>query len=95
MLNKTNQDLWQPEFYDILKVLEMGAKKHGRHNWLEPGGAKSSHTDMHASLFRHIAHSSCKTGVDDESGEDHLLHAATRALMAYTRKKRGLDHEED
>ena len=95
MLNKTNQDLFPREFYDILKVLEMGAIKHGRFNWLEPGGSKSSHKDMHASMFRHLAESSAKSGVDHESGFSPLLHLACRALMMYTRQQRGLDHSDD
>jgi len=85
----------EPEFLDFLKVLKMGAKKHGNANWLNVDGKKSSHKDMHASMFRHLAQSFANQRLDAESGLDHLLHLASRALMAYTRSKRGLIHPED
>ena len=91
----TSNSLWQPEFYDILKVLEMGAAKHGAHNWLEPNGKKSSHKDMYASIFRHVASGSVGETVDVESGLHPTLHAACRLLMVYTRDKRGIRHNED
>ena len=90
-----DHSLREPEFDDIYKVLEMGAKKHGAKNWLEPNGSKSSHKDMHASMFRHLAESSVGKTKDDESGLHPLLHLATRALMVYTRQQRGITHEED
>lgn len=90
-------DLWQDEFFDIIKVLEFGAKKHGKANWLERGGKKSNHKDMHDSMFHHLSESfamedgySAVRG-DRETGLDPLLHLACRALMCYTRKKRGLE----
>ena len=88
-------ELKEPEFDDQYLVLEMGAKKHGPKNWLEPNGSKSSHKDMHASMFRHLAESSTGKTKDDESGLHPLLHLATRALMVYTRQQRGIIHEDD
>lgn len=83
--------LWQPEFYDVIKVLEMGAKKHGANNWLDPNGKKADHKSMHDSMFHHLAESFSGSRKDTESGLDPLLHLACRALMSYTRKKRGLE----
>lgn len=83
-------ELFVPEFYDLVKVLEMGAKKHGMNNWLEVKGKKSSHEEMHNSMFHHLAESFANIRADHESGLDPLLHLACRALMQYTRIKRGL-----
>lgn len=80
----------EKEFLDFLQVLEFGAKKHGDYNWLRPDGKKSSHEDMHASMFRHLAESSAGHRADAETGLDPLLHLASRALMMYTRLKRGV-----
>jgi len=94
-----NMKYMSPEFYDFLTVVEFGARKHdkpgGDANWASPNGSKSSHKDMHASMFRHLAESSSGVREDKETGIDPLLHLATRALMMYTRIKRGLIHEED
>lgn len=78
------------EMFDFLLVMVGGAKKHGPNNWLNPDGAKSSHVDMHASIFRHVAQSSAGVTVDEDSGLHPLLHAACRCLMHYTRLERGL-----
>ena len=99
------------EFNDYLKVMEMGAEKHGDMNWLEPNGTKSSHKDMHDSMFHHLAKSfaaSPYTGSsqsksfdksmdrkDSESNLDHLLHLICRAQMEYTRIRRHIRHEDD
>ena len=58
-------DFWQLEFFDIVKVLEFGEKKHPRvsneqPNWLESDGNKSSFKNMHESMFRHLAESQCQ-----------------------------------
>ncbi len=90
-----NHFLWEVEFDDVIKVLEMGAKKHGDKNWLEFKGTKSSAVSMHASMFRHLAESSVGNRQDQESGLDPLLHLACRALMMYTRYQRGMLHHED
>lgn len=83
---------WEPEFFDMVQVLEFGAKKHGNKNWLSESGSKSSHKDMHASMFRHLAESSAGHREDVETELDPLLHLACRALMLYTRLKRGITH---
>lgn len=82
------------EFEDYKKVIEYGAKKYAANNWLEQNGQKSSDKDMFASMLRHLA-SATKAELDPETGLDHLLHLATRALMVYTRRQRGLVHWDD
>lgn len=88
-------DLWQEEFYDILKVLRFGEGKHGKSNWLEKDGKKSSHKDMCDSAFHHLAEAYSGSTADKETGIDPFLHAASRLLMAYTRRQRGLIHKDD
>jgi hypothetical protein len=78
----------EPEFYDFLKVLEMGAKKYAPKNWLRPDGTKASFKDMHASMFRHLAESQSGATKDVESQLHPLLHLACRALMEYTIQQR-------
>jgi hypothetical protein len=93
--------LAKKEMMDFILVLEMGAKKYEIDGWLKPDGAGSSEKEMHASMFRHLAKSLASGGanprlvVDAESGLDHLLHVATRALMLYTRRKRGIVNTSD
>lgn len=91
----TNNKLFLPEFYDILHVLEFGKAKHGEMNFMEPDGKKSSHKDMHASAFRHIAESSAGSTADKETGLHPMLHAATRCLMVYARHKNNIKHSDD
>lgn len=89
-------ELWVPEFYDFLKVLEFGKTKHGACNWLEVRGKKSTFKQMHDSMFHHLAESYVnKQREDKESGLDPLLHLACRALMMYTRINRGIVHPDD
>lgn len=88
--------LWLPEFDDDLDILLVGAKKYGFNNWLSETGKKSSHTDMHNSLFHHAAESYANPGkVDPESKKDPILHAIVRAKMIYARRKRGIIHVDD
>lgn len=83
------------EFYDLAKIFLHGAKKHGQDNWLSPNGSKSSHKDMHASAFRHVAQSYCGDTIDHDSGLDHALNGSARLLMIYTLRKRNIVHNED
>lgn len=83
------------EFGHIKDVMAMGAKKHGDDNWLKPDGNKSSHKDMHDSMFHHLAESYNGSTADGESGFHPLLHLATRALMVYTRQQRAIVHKDD
>jgi hypothetical protein len=96
------------EMYHFLKIMELGAKKHGANNWLNPNGKRSSEKDMHESMFHHLAESyalgqlyknnpvSKVSGIKDkDTGLDPLLHLACRALMMYTRRQKLIVHEED
>jgi hypothetical protein len=94
IIKEVENDLPQ-EFNDYKEILEMGARKYGNLNWLKADGTKSSHTDMHASMFRHLAESSAGIREDHESGMDPLLHLACRALMMYTRLQRNIVHKDD
>ena len=97
----------QPEMFDFLKVVAMGAKKYAMNNWLDKDGKRSAEKDMHDSMFHHLAESyslgqealaeglNAKFISDKESGVDPLLHLACRALMLYTRRQRGIVHTED
>ena len=71
----------------IAEVMEMGALKHGDNNWKGVKGKKSSHKEMHDSMFHHLAESFGGNRTDDESGLDPLQHLATRALMCLYIKK--------
>lgn len=82
------------EFYDILKVMEMGNAKHGQDSWLDPSNPSLQHKSNHGSLGRHVAEYYCGMTKDLESGLHPLLHVATRSLMAYTRWKRGIQDEQ-
>ncbi len=86
-----NTELLEPEFLHFLQVLELGAEKYGKYSWLSRDGPKTNHKDMHASMFRHLAESYAGKRADDETGLDPLLHLASRALMLYTRLKRGIE----
>lgn len=92
----------EPEFLDFLKVVEFGRLKHptmdkgSRANWLEPNGSKTSHKDMHDSMFHHLSRSFANINREDhESKLDHLLHLICRGVMMYIRIKRGIKNKED
>lgn len=82
------------EMLHFIKVMIQSAQqgKYEANNWLkEEGAINSSHREMIASAFRHVAHASCNNETDPDSGLDPLLHAACRCLMLYVRKQRGLE----
>ncbi len=85
----SNEELHIPEeFEHFRKVLDMGAVKYGANSWL-----KGQHFDVHRnhrSMSHHLLESYREVREDAESGLDPLLHLATRALMEYTLRARGL-----
>lgn len=83
-----------PEILDIFKVFVMGQKKHGD-SWLEANGKGMSRKEQFASLTRHAAKYYMGEELDEESKLPHELHIACRAIMAYIRKQRGLNHPDD
>ena len=103
---KSTADQWQDradeagiqvpaEMYHFIRVMIKGAEKYEADNWLNADGHHSSHKDMHASMFRHLADSHANNRIDADSGLDPLLHLATRALMCYTRINREIKHPND
>lgn len=78
------------EFFDVDKIIEFGAKKHGKDSFLDADNESMQHNSNCASMFRHLSAVQSGIEADHETGESHLLHLATRALMAYTRLKRGI-----
>ena len=92
-LEEDEADKLPPEFNDMLKVLEMGAKKYEVDGWLKTDKKSFNDRDNHASMSRHLAEYYMGVKNDEDSDLDPLLHLATRALMAYTRRKRGIRNE--
>ena len=94
LMNAIKESKLPVEFFDFLDVIDFGARKYTRNDWLKKDGKKVSEYDMHASMLRHFNKSLNSEGtdiekmLDDESKLDHLLHLATRALMLYTIRKR-------
>lgn len=81
-----------PEFKDVFLVLEFGAQKYPPDGWLNPDPvkAKLTHRSNCDSMFHHLAARYAGIKTDHESELSHYLHLSCRALMAYTREKRGL-----
>jgi len=79
------------ELLDIISVFEMGAKKHGFNSWLDPYNNSLQHESNCDSMFHHLADHRAGINNDHQSGLHPLLHLATRAIMKYTRIKRGID----
>lgn len=86
-----------PEMLEFTKVLQNSAnkKKYPADNWLQEDGINSDHKAMHDSMFHHLAKSFSNQRIDNDSGLDHLLHLAMRALMLYTRISRKIVHPKD
>lgn len=80
------------EMFDFLEIIKFGADKYEVNDWLKPECPQMQHRNNSASLNRHFAAfvisetHKCLYN-DKESGYPHLLHIATRALMAHTRQK--------
>lgn len=85
------------EMLDFINVMRKSAesRKYEDENYLKPNGRKTSYKQMHKSMMNHLVASILEERIDPESGLDPLLHLAARALMMYTRIKRGIKHEED
>lgn len=85
------------EMLDFLEVVAIGAKKYAMNNWLQPDGKRSTEKDMHDSMGHHWAQSLVEGpgSKDKDSQLDPLLHLACRAMMLYTRRKRGIAHTDD
>ena len=79
------------DFLDVYKVMIAGALKHGKDTWMDEDNPSLKLKANYASINRHAAEYYCGVKKDHESGLDPLLHLATRCLMSYTRRKRGIE----
>lgn len=65
----------------MARVMAYGAEKHGVRDWeTNPKRTREDHLDA---ALRHILKYMAGTARDEETMESHLVHAATRLLMAY------------
>ena len=72
---------------DMQPVIDLGGKKYGYGSYLDVDNVSMEHRANCASICRHVAHHLVHPDVlDEESGVDHMLHAAFRLLAAYQRK---------
>lgn len=67
------------------RVATVGANKYGRDNWLELDNAEERY---HDALYRHLNAMERGEELDEESGYEHLAHAAWNALALLELKKR-------
>lgn len=63
---------------DVARVMEIGAVKHGRHNWIEQ---EWELTQFYDAAQRHLLAWLRGTNVDSETGEPHLAHALANLMM--------------
>ena len=73
---------FSPALLQVAEVGTFGAKKYARGNWLKVENAQERYEDA---LWRHLL----QHGTDQESGLDHLAHAAWNILALIT-----LNHRE-
>lgn len=88
--NKVRVDLLPTEsMFEIAKVLTFGANKYGEHNWRR-GMAWSR---VYAAAQRHMMKWNAGETHDEESGENHLAHAAVNLifLLYYSEHHKDLD----
>ncbi len=78
------------EFEDVVKVLMFGVKKGYEKDGWQKGIKFSTDTNL-ASIRRHANSYRRGDHTDSESGLNHMLHIACRALMQYTLDKRGAE----
>lgn len=85
------------EMFDFLQVLQQAANsgKYVEDNWLQIDGKGMNRLHNGTSMQNHLNQYRQGASSDPDSGLDPLLHLAARALMAYTRKKKGLNHPLD
>lgn len=77
---KTPTDLLPPLFMlGIARVLGFGAGKYGRFNYRDG----IEYLRLYGAALRHLFSWYQREECDPESGESHLLHAATNLLMLY------------
>lgn len=98
--NKPMMSLIRPEFTKgLADVLTFGFKKYQEKvgessNYLKGDGMY--YTDLYDSLQRHLTSWISGDSIDEESGKNHLLHAAANIMFLYTYEvtKKGKDNRE-
>mgnify|MGYP000869992876 CR=1 FL=1 len=81
---KADLSLIPPEaLVKIAKVLGFGAQKYGRNNW-RSDGKNTEWSRTYSSIQRHLHSFWSGEDLDPESGEEHLVHAATQILIFIT-----------
>lgn len=91
-------EFWEPEFFDLVTSMRIGADKgydNAGNQWLQETGATMSHKDNCASMFRHLAEFTSGSHKVKDAEIHPLLAVACRAMMGYTRWKRGIKHIKD
>lgn len=84
-------DLVPPEaIVAIAEALTMGAKKYGKHNWLN--GMEWSR--VYAAAQRHLLSWQQGIDTDEESGMNHLNHALTNIAFLLTYQSRGIGEDD-
>lgn len=79
---------WNDVMMDVLKVVELGADKHGAGSWANKDNPSIEHKACMASMFRHLSQNSVeKLKIDEESGTYHLTHLICRAIMYIANNK--------
>lgn len=77
---KPMMDLLEPGFlFGMADTLTFGAKKYGMNNWKE--GIKPER--LYAAIQRHLNTYWDGEIIDDESGRNHLFHAAVDLMMLW------------
>jgi hypothetical protein len=71
---------------DMQDVIDLGGVKYGYGSYLDIDNNSMQHSNNCSSMFRHLSAHLIANDNDTESGKDHLLHLAFRALAAYQRK---------
>ena len=67
----------QAALMEVAKVLDFGAQKYDRNNWL----LGMDHSRLSDAALRHIAQYLDGNDIDSESGLEHISHAACCILM--------------
>lgn len=67
-----------PALLPVARVMELGAAKYGPHNWRD---TPIAHTPYISAMMRHLIAYSGGEDLDPESGQSHLAHIASGAMI--------------
>lgn len=67
-----------PALVPVARVMELGAAKYGPHNWRD---TPIAHTPYISAMMRHLIAYAGGESVDPESGQSHLAHIASGAMI--------------